>query len=65
MPLRRSSGAPFEDRRGAEHVDLAQRLRCYEVHIGLGAQAYNAFKGRWAELAACAAHTLAIARQSG
>src|ERR1700674_1939828 len=26
--------------------DLDNRLRCYQIHIGLGAQAYNAFTGR-------------------
>ena len=39
-----------------------ERLRCYQVHIGLGAQAYNAFRGRWAELAATARRTLTVAR---
>ncbi len=37
---------------------LAERLRCYELHIGLGDQAYNAFKGRWAEVEAVARRTL-------
>ncbi len=39
-----------------------ERLRDYQVHIGLAAQTYNAFKGRWAELEATARRTLAVAR---
>jgi hygromycin-B 4-O-kinase len=39
-----------------------ERLRCCQIHIGLAAQAYNAFKERWAELAATAARTLAVAK---
>jgi len=41
--------------------NFEQRLRCYQVHIGLDAQAYNAFRGSWAELALCARRTLAVA----
>lgn len=29
-----------------------ERLRCYEIHIGLEACAYNAFRGRWDEVEA-------------
>lgn len=47
---------------GLDVPHLAERLRCCEVHIGLAAQAYNAFKGRWTELAATARRTLEIAR---
>jgi hygromycin-B 4-O-kinase len=38
-----------------------ERLRCYEVFIGLEHLAYNAFKGRWPELEAVAERTLKIA----
>ena len=32
---------------GLEVPHFAERLRCYELHIGLAAQAYNAYKERW------------------
>lgn len=41
---------------------LEARLRCYQLHIGLDSQAYNAFRGRWAALEASTRRTLAIAR---
>jgi hygromycin-B 4-O-kinase len=40
--------------------DLEERLRCYQLHIGLAAQAYNAFTGRFGELAAETEQTLAL-----
>jgi hygromycin-B 4-O-kinase len=46
---------------GLDVPDLHARLRCYQVHIGLGGQAYNAFKGRWPELEATARRTLEVA----
>jgi hygromycin-B 4-O-kinase len=51
---------------GLEVPHLEERLRCYQVHIGLDAQAYNAFKGqeRWAALEATARRTLAMAKSS-
>lgn len=39
-----------------------ERLICYQIHIGLAAQAYNAFKGRWHALAETAARTREVAR---
>jgi hygromycin-B 4-O-kinase len=44
--------------------NLDERLRCYQIHIGLADQAYNAYKGeeRWPNLAAAARHTLAVAQ---
>lgn len=41
-----------------------ERLRCYQIHIGLAGQAYNAFKGqeRWSALEATAKRTLAVAK---
>lgn len=50
---------------GLEVPGFEERLRCYEVRIGLEAQAYNAFKGRWAELEATARRTLAVATPGG
>jgi hygromycin-B 4-O-kinase len=48
---------------GLEVPYLEARIRCYEVHIGLDSQAYNAYKGdvRWANLETVARRTLAIA----
>ncbi len=42
------------------HLD--ERLRCYQVHIGLAGLAYRAFKGDWAEVGVRARRTLALAR---
>jgi hygromycin-B 4-O-kinase len=47
------------------HVpDLAARLRCCQIHIGLASQAYNAWKGRerWPNLERVARRTAAVAR---
>lgn len=41
--------------------DLEARLRCYEVHIGLGDQIWNAYQGNWEALATGARRTLAVA----
>lgn len=41
--------------------EFAERLRCYELHIGLGALAYNAYRERWDEVARIAQRTLALA----
>jgi hygromycin-B 4-O-kinase len=51
---------------GLEIPDLEARLQCYMVHIGLGAQAYNAFKGesRYEALEATARRTLELASAS-
>ena len=35
---------------GLDVPDIEKRLQCYELHIGLTAQAYNAFTERWDEL---------------
>jgi len=50
---------------GLEVPDMAARLRCYQIHIGLDGQKYNAFTGDWDEVAAIARHTLAVARDHG
>jgi len=47
---------------GLKVPNFAERLRCYELHIGLDGQAYSAFMGRWDELEATARRTLALAR---
>ncbi len=47
---------------GLDVPDFAERLRCYELHIGLDGQAYSAFMGRWDEVEATAQRTLALAR---
>ena len=44
--------------------DTAARLRCYQIHIGLDSQAYNAFTGRWQELASNAQQTTALAERA-
>ena len=53
---------------GGEHFasvpDFDERLRCCEVHVGLDAQAYNAFSRRWDELARSGKRTLELARRS-
>ena len=40
---------------------FAERVRCCEVHIGLDAQAYNAFTQRWGELERSGMRTLEVA----
>jgi hygromycin-B 4-O-kinase len=40
---------------------FAERLRCYEIRIGLSGMSYQAWKGHWGELAATAKRTLQIA----
>ncbi|MBT5775369.1 MAG: aminoglycoside phosphotransferase family protein [Dehalococcoidia bacterium] len=41
-----------------------QRLRAYQVHIGLDAQSYNAFTRRWDEVELAGRRTLELARGS-
>lgn len=43
-----------------DQINLDERLRCYQVHIGLDGQAYNAHTKRWDELARTAERTLAL-----
>ena len=47
---------------GLDVPRFAERLRCYEIHIGLEASAYNAFRGRWDEVEALMRRTLQAAR---
>ncbi|HEX4212886.1 MAG TPA: aminoglycoside phosphotransferase family protein [Candidatus Dormibacteraeota bacterium] len=46
---------------GLEVPGFDERLTCYEIHVGLDAQAYQAFTSRWEELAFCAERTLRLA----
>lgn len=39
---------------------VAERLRCYAIHIGLDGQAYSAFRGRWDDVDATARRTRAM-----
>ncbi|HEX3812328.1 MAG TPA: phosphotransferase [Mycobacteriales bacterium] len=50
----------LEARPAAERAGLDERLRCYQVHIGLDSQTYNAFTGRWDNLAQVTEQTLAL-----
>lgn len=43
---------------------MDERIRCYEIHIGLAGLAYRAFKGDWAEVEARGNRVLAIAEGS-
>lgn len=47
---------------GLDVPHFAERLRCYQIHIGLDSLKYNAFKERWEELEAVARQTLLVAR---
>ncbi len=44
----------------AGEPDFEARLRCYQVHLGLDAQAYNAFTERWHELERSGLRTLEL-----
>jgi len=46
---------------GLDVPHFEERLRCYQVHIGLAHYAYNAFRGRWKELEAVARRTRDVA----
>ncbi len=46
--------------RYADEPDFEARLRCYQVHLGLDAQAYNAFTDRWLELERSGLRTLEL-----
>lgn len=48
--------------RGQVPHDASRRLLAYQIHIGLDAQAYNAFRGRHDEVFAYGARTIALAR---
>lgn len=50
------------DRVGLDVPHLVERLRAYQLHIGLDSMRYNAVKGRWDNLARVTAQSLALAR---
>jgi hygromycin-B 4-O-kinase len=45
---------------GSSPEDAEARLLCYQIHVGLDAQSYNAFKGDWDELRLNASHTMKL-----
>jgi hygromycin-B 4-O-kinase len=47
---------------GLSIPDVADRLRAYELHIGLDGMAYQAYKGFWSDLEWTAQRTLDLAR---
>ena len=47
---------------GLDVPHVEERLRCYQIHIGLDSLKYNAFMERWDNLEAVASQTLAVAR---
>lgn len=47
---------------GLDVPGLAERLRCYQIHIGLDSLKYNAFTQRWENLERVAGQTLELAR---
>lgn len=50
---------------GLEVPNLHERIRCYQVHIGLGSQAYNASIGSWDNVRADTERTLALINHTG
>ncbi len=50
-------------RTGLDVPDFIERVRCYQVHIGLGSQAYNASIGRWDNVRADIDRTMAVINQ--
>ena len=54
----RSRALAHYDAIGLAVPDFERRMRCCELHIGLAAQAYNAFTGRWDELVSSGRRTL-------
>jgi hygromycin-B 4-O-kinase len=50
------------DTLGLSVPHFAERLRCYEIHIGLGGMAYCAFTRRWEQLETTARRTIELAR---
>jgi len=45
---------------GSVPADLEARLLCYQIHVGLDAQSYNAFNGNWDELKLNTAQTMKL-----
>ncbi|MGI8551412.1 MAG: phosphotransferase family protein, partial [Dehalococcoidia bacterium] len=66
-PAMRGIDFRVEARRHYAAIGLAvpnfeQRLRCYEMHIGLAGQAYCAFRERWEDLELTVKRAVAVAR---
>jgi hygromycin-B 4-O-kinase len=62
-------GIDFRDEAARRYASIGlivprfeERLTCCQIHIGLAAQAYNAFKERWDALEETARRTLEVAR---
>ncbi|HEV2065280.1 MAG TPA: phosphotransferase [Thermomicrobiales bacterium] len=49
---------------GLDVPHFEERLRCYQLHMGLDSLKYNAFKERWDELDSIARQVLAVARDN-
>ncbi|MGI8486005.1 MAG: phosphotransferase family protein [Thermomicrobiales bacterium] len=47
---------------GLDVPGFADRLRCYQIHIGLGDQSYNSTLGKWDKVIQSGRRTLSIAR---
>lgn len=47
---------------GLDVPQFEERIRCYQIHIGLDGQSYSAFTQNWDQLAETAQRTLAISR---
>jgi hygromycin-B 4-O-kinase len=58
----RSEAARYYASIGLTVPRFEERLTCCQIHIGLAAQAYNAFKERWDALEETARRTLEVAR---
>jgi hygromycin-B 4-O-kinase len=50
---------------GTDVPGFAERLRCYQVHVGLLSQVHRAFRGQWARFDVISRRTLDIARANG
>ena len=59
IDIRAELGRHWKAGRGLP-ADLEFRLRCYQLHIGLDAMTYNAFTGRFDDLARNAEQTMAL-----
>jgi len=57
----RAEARRHHDATGLDVPGFDRRLRCCQIHIGLGHQAYNAFIRRWPSLEDGARRTLAVA----
>jgi hygromycin-B 4-O-kinase len=63
VQLRQKLLAHFEASK-ANHANLDARLRCYQLHIGLGSIAYNSFKKDWKTVQEDVEYVLRISRQA-